>query len=215
MRHFYIVRHGETDWNSQRKLQGHTDIPLNVRGRNQAQSLVDFLLFLKPEVLLSSDLSRAKETAEISSPGQKIETSPLLREINLGLAESLTREEVQKNWGMPLWEKWSSFLITDYEAQFPHGESRQQGIERLLVLLKECEEKFPQAQRLAFFSHGLLLRSFAQWTEGIETQVFQTPNACIYEWEYETGENLSFQMPVAKRPRLRQIYFSSEESLIL
>ena len=215
MRRFFIIRHGETDWNSQRKLQGHVDIALNSQGLRQAQGLVDFLTFINPDLIISSDLSRALQTAQIACPGQKIETTPLLREINLGQAESLTREQVQQNWGMPLWEQWSSFKLKDYPTQFPSGESRQDGIERLLLLLKQTEQNFPQSQRLAFFSHGLLLRSFAQWSEEIETQVFQTPNGCVYEWEFENVANLNFNSAVAKRPRLRQIYFQPEESLIL
>lgn len=69
----YIVRHGETEWNAQGLLQGHTDIPLNEKGYQQATLLKDSLSSISFAAAFSSDLSRARQTAE-----QIVKTSPLL-----------------------------------------------------------------------------------------------------------------------------------------
>lgn len=61
----YIFRHGETDWNKERRFQGHTDIPLNQNGRQQASELALKIRKINPELILTSDLLRAKQTAEI------------------------------------------------------------------------------------------------------------------------------------------------------
>ena len=61
---FYLFRHGETDWNKSRKLQGHNDIPLNSKGVQQAESLIDIISSFDLEIIHSSDLKRALMTAE-------------------------------------------------------------------------------------------------------------------------------------------------------
>ena len=64
-RSFYFVRHGETDWNKQLMLQGHTDIPLNDTGRAQAERAIDIVRHLPIDRVIASTLSRADETARI------------------------------------------------------------------------------------------------------------------------------------------------------
>ena len=87
----YLVRHGQTDWNIEKKTQGHTDIPLNENGRKQAQILAQSISNLKIDRIISSDLLRAKETAEIINErfGNNISLDERIREINYGLFDSL------------------------------------------------------------------------------------------------------------------------------
>lgn len=61
----YLVRHGQTDWNIEHRIQGQTDVPLNATGRAQAVELSEKLSNFNIQKIISSDLSRAKETAEI------------------------------------------------------------------------------------------------------------------------------------------------------
>ena len=94
----FLARHGETDWNVERRIQGSTDIPLNENGIRQAHSLSSYLdrLFHAEGGFLSSiftsPLMRAKETAEIVGRrlGVEVETVPGLEEMNFGICEGKT-----------------------------------------------------------------------------------------------------------------------------
>ncbi len=94
-----LARHGETDWNRERRAQGHTDIPLNDEGRRQARELALRLRSFEIHALVASDLSRAAETARIV--GDAIGLSPVLspawREIGLGALEG--REGTHRQFG--------------------------------------------------------------------------------------------------------------------
>lgn len=100
-----LVRHGETDWNAQRRIQGSTDIPLNENGRTQARetaaALVERFGDTRP-LVVSSDLSRARETAEIIAAVLGVDaprTYPQLRERAYGVAEGLSIEEYRARFG--------------------------------------------------------------------------------------------------------------------
>ncbi len=96
-----LVRHGETDWNAQNRWQGQCDVPLNALGRAQAYRLGERLARLwsegvlpRPTRLLTSDLSRATETAELLQTGLELERDVRLRERGFGSWEGKTSEEV-------------------------------------------------------------------------------------------------------------------------
>lgn len=95
---FYLVRHGETDWNVEGRWQGHADVPLNTIGREQAHRLAERLRAdgTRFDVMVSSDLLRAWETAEIvgTAVGTQPQAMPELREIDLGTWSGLTRAEI-------------------------------------------------------------------------------------------------------------------------
>jgi broad specificity phosphatase PhoE len=92
-----LVRHGETDWNRERRWQGHADPPLNDRGRAQAHALARRLAGGRLDAIYSSDLARARETAEIVATGRDVEVvaDPALREIDVGEWRGLTTPEIQ------------------------------------------------------------------------------------------------------------------------
>jgi 2,3-bisphosphoglycerate-dependent phosphoglycerate mutase len=93
----YVIRHGETDWNIQRRIQGHTDIPLNMNGQQQVQELAKKLNGINFVRAISSDLSRAHVTAKqlLDSDGRIIiETSALLREQCFGKWEGCIISEL-------------------------------------------------------------------------------------------------------------------------
>src|SRR5947199_3660663 len=91
-----LIRHGETDWNAEHRWQGHADVPLNARGREQAKALAEELAPEGIDAIYASDLSRARDTAEIVGErlGVPVVLDPDLREIDVGSREGLTGEEV-------------------------------------------------------------------------------------------------------------------------
>jgi probable phosphoglycerate mutase len=91
-----LARHGETDWNRERRYQGHADEPLNETGRAQARELGDRLREEPITAVYSSDLQRASETAAIVARilGLPVELDPRLREIDVGSWQGRTHEEL-------------------------------------------------------------------------------------------------------------------------
>src|SRR4051812_29193375 len=100
----FLFRHGQTDWNVQERFQGHIDIPLNDQGRVQARGLVPALRQSLIEAVLSSDLTRALETAQIVADALDLPVYQEvgLREAFLGAAQGLTRQEIEEQFGVEL-----------------------------------------------------------------------------------------------------------------
>ena len=92
-----LWRHGQTDWNVANKFQGHTDIPLNAVGEYQVRHAARLVVDMKPTAIISSDLSRARNTAQALSDlnGLPIHIDARLRETNCGKWEGLTGEEIR------------------------------------------------------------------------------------------------------------------------
>jgi probable phosphoglycerate mutase len=96
-----FIRHGQTDWNAAGRMQGTSDIVLNDTGRQQARDAVDVLGAAGWEVIVSSPLQRARETAQIIADGLGIElgkTYDLLVERDYGEGEGLTMNEILERW---------------------------------------------------------------------------------------------------------------------
>ncbi len=83
----YLARHGETDWNAERRLQGQTDTPLNSKGRQQAAQLAEHLKGIHLDAVYSSTLSRSRDTAEIARGGVPLKSLAGLKERNHGKFE--------------------------------------------------------------------------------------------------------------------------------
>ena len=99
----YLVRHGQTDWNIEGKLQGKIDIKLNENGRRQSRMIAQIILKLNIDKIISSDLIRARETAEIINEiiGKNITFDERIREVNYGILEGMSRNSVtQEMWNI-------------------------------------------------------------------------------------------------------------------
>ncbi|MGK5742286.1 histidine phosphatase family protein [Micromonospora sp. URMC 103] len=96
MTRLIIWRHGNTDWNAANRVQGQTDVPLNELGREQARSSAPLLAALRPDVIVSSDLGRAADTAAALAAvtGLPVRTDARLRERHFGRWQGLTLAEV-------------------------------------------------------------------------------------------------------------------------
>ena len=97
-----LVRHGETDWNRDGRWQGHADRSLNDRGREQSRALADALAGEDVAAVYASDLSRARETAEIVAArlGRPVGVDARLREVDVGGWSGLTMAEIEARFPM-------------------------------------------------------------------------------------------------------------------
>jgi len=95
-----VWRHGQTAWNLQRRFQGQLDVPLDDLGRAQAARAAALLAGFSPSAIVSSDLVRARETAQALADvtGRQIATDPRLREIDVGVWQGLTFDEVAERY---------------------------------------------------------------------------------------------------------------------
>ncbi|MES2857257.1 MAG: histidine phosphatase family protein [Bdellovibrionota bacterium] len=184
MKTIYIFRHGETEWNRLRRLQGSTDIPLNETGRAQAIKLREFFAKNPVEAFFSSDLGRAVETAEIARGESTIPIilDPRLRETNLGEAEGLTDAEVASRFG-DTWRAWSSASPSDWNTAFPKGESKNQHADRLIACLHELLRKHPY-EKVGVASHGGAIRRIIHRLRPELTSPVMIGNCVLYEMHF-------------------------------
>jgi broad specificity phosphatase PhoE len=189
MQKFYFVRHGETDWNIKLgKVQGHTDIPLNEIGVKQATGLIEVCKSLDFHRVISSDLSRAHETAKILSENKHpILVDPNLREVNLGVAEGLTYAEVESLLGKEFREKWAANRSDNLDMRFPKGESKRELIERLINSIHKFLKEFPN-ETLLFVCHGYAIRSLVNSvTKNVQANFF-VPNCAVVPFEFKDSK---------------------------
>lgn len=122
-----LVRHGLTEWNVAGRFQGQTDLPLSEDGRRQARRLARRTArFGEIDLLVSSPLLRARETAELAFPGRAVVTEPRLKELDFGIFEGATAEE---NARRPEWAAWS---VDPYLRAAPGGESYSELRDRIV-----------------------------------------------------------------------------------
>ncbi|WP_363080072.1 histidine phosphatase family protein [Leptolyngbya sp. 'hensonii'] len=129
---FLLVRHGETDWNRDKRFQGQIDVPLNDRGREQSQLAAEFLQAIQMDFAFSSPMLRPKETAEIIlqfHPGVRLELEDNLQEISHGHWEGKLEEEIRQEYPGIL-EQWQEAPAT---VQMPEGENLQDVWQRAIV----------------------------------------------------------------------------------
>ncbi|MBQ6602258.1 MAG: histidine phosphatase family protein [Eubacterium sp.] len=156
---FYFARHGQTDWNTLRKVQGTTDIPLNENGIRQAYQLCDYLKensisFTK---IYSSYQTRAVQTAEIAAEqfNTGYETVKGLEEMNLGLFEGHTWDEILSMYA----EEFELWQADRRYSTSPGGESYQMVLERVFQALDYILEQNDAASEgnVLIITHGAVI----------------------------------------------------------
>jgi probable phosphoglycerate mutase len=181
-RKLFCFRHGQTTWNAEGRIQGHLDVPLNDLGREQAKQLTPILSHLNVQAFLSSDLSRAHETALIPAQELKLEvaTDERLREIHLGKLQGLTGAEMDQLYGQGFSESTRHRPFSDQEIQMLGAETGPQVRDRALAALAEYCLAHPEIERLAVASHGGVVRRLVQWALKIEALPAPIPNGAVY-----------------------------------
>jgi probable phosphoglycerate mutase len=183
----FLFRHGETDWNREGRLQGHIDTPLNATGLAQAQALAESLRAHRLDAVLSSDLSRARTTAQIVAEALAvplfIETG--LREVDVGAAEGLLWAEAKTRFSEGLTERWYS----DGDVAFPGGETGIATRIRGLAALRRFTAAHPY-RRIGVSTHGAIVRQLMKHALPAGTHV-GVRNTALYVLKYEpAGERL-------------------------
>jgi broad specificity phosphatase PhoE len=142
----WLIRHGETDWNRQRRIQGHADAPLNDLGVRQAQQLRGRLAGERFDAVYSSDMARAHDTARHALPERTATLDPRLREIFLGSFEGRFYHELSPDELVEV----RSWVEGPFDRRVGGGESGNMMVERTRAWL---DDLLPSGRVLAF-SHG-------------------------------------------------------------
>ena len=165
MARLLLVRHGITEFNSNRRFAGHSDVELSADGYQQAERLHDRLADEQIDAIYCSDLKRAVATAEAISDGHEVEivTCPELREANYGKIEGLTFQEISQ-----LYPELAAVLRNfTLQIEFPEGESFLGFIERTIIFLDRLE-KHEQSETILIVAHSGPLRVLLCHLMGID-----------------------------------------------
>ncbi|MFZ7088731.1 histidine phosphatase family protein [Curtobacterium sp. RRHDQ10] len=185
----YLVRHGETDWNKQRRIQGSTDIPLNDTGRRQAAEAAALLARRPFDAVVASPLSRALETGSVIATRLDLPTPTTdagLVERSYGEAEGMTVEDIRR--AFP-------------DDVIPGRESRAAVVARALETLGEIAVRF-DGGRVVVATHGAVIRSVVNELAPGTAESYSTPirNGSIhsFRWDPErfTSELVRFDDPI-------------------
>jgi 2,3-bisphosphoglycerate-dependent phosphoglycerate mutase len=178
----FLFRHGETDWNREGRLQGHTDVPLNATGIDQARLLGETLRPHRLETVVSSDLARALATAQIVADalGIPLMTDRGLRETNVGAAEGLLWAEAKSRFGAALTERWYS----EEDVAFPGGETGLATRLRGLEALRRFALAHPY-RRIGVSTHGAMVRQLMKHALPPGSPPATARNTVLYVLEYE------------------------------
>jgi broad specificity phosphatase PhoE len=151
-----IVRHGETPWNAEGRLQGHADIDLSEKGRQQAREVAKRLADTPIDSAYSSDLARAWHTAQIMLDQRDVPLNSTvgLRERYYGVFEGLTVEERQAQYP----DEFAASLVKDLEFAPPGGENARGTLERMTGVIGEIKERHLN-ETVLIVGHGGSLRS--------------------------------------------------------
>lgn len=189
MRRLILARHGETAWNARHIFQGRTDLPLNENGKVQAQAIAQQLRPLTIDQLISSDLLRASQTAEIIAASHtahpQIMLDERLREISFGQWEGLDENRINEvlPGEMNSWRSDPDFVPSG-------GESASQAMERVNTLLAELREGM-DGKTIVLVSHGGILQALICRAMDIKPRFwwpFHLYNASLSElWLYPQG----------------------------
>jgi broad specificity phosphatase PhoE len=181
----FMTRHGETDWNLEGRWQGHTDVPLNDRGRAQARAVAEALRKVGLVGLVSSDLARARETAEIVGASLGLGVAYVdadLRERMFGVFEGLTRAQCERL-HPEAWRAWVEEQRPADGVELPSSVAA-----RVTAAIRRAAERIGcDGSPVLLVSHGGALRSVVHQATGVP--VGPIANGAIWriEWDARRG----------------------------
>jgi probable phosphoglycerate mutase len=162
-----LVRHGQTAWNLEGRAQGHTDVGLDDTGRAQALALAPYVAAMEPTALWSSDLVRARQTADrlAEATGLTVREDARLREFDAGARAGLTIAEFAERFP-EAHDAWRDGHVT---GQVPGAETTGQVAARMVPALQEIWDATAPGETTVVVAHGACLRvsllAFLGWPE--------------------------------------------------
>ena len=189
----YLLRHGETDWNIEKRFQGRRDIPMNANGVQQIERSAQVLASLIPDVdvILSSPLVRAKKTAEIAADRlgyakEDIVIEPMFIERGFGEAEGVASEDL-----------WNEEVI----ARYAGVESLDDLCERAKSALEKVTEQYA-GKTVLVAAHGAILRAVLAAVLGrknvYEVAKMKLESGCVHLLKYEDGAWSAFKCDIGE-----------------
>ena len=181
----YLVRHGETDWNRARRIQGSTDIPLNQTGRDQAAVTAALLANRSWDGVYASPLSRAFETGAIIARALGLpepEAVPEVAERRYGDAEGLTGDEIDARF--------------PGDTQVPGRESREEVAARVIPAIVALAERHP-GENIVLVSHGGVIRTILNLVDPENTHG-TIRNGSVHSFRHTDGtlDLIAFDDPI-------------------
>lgn len=184
---FCVLRHGETDWNASRRIQGQIDTELNERGRAQAQRAAAAVQGEAFALVLSSDLQRASATAAIVAAGRgaPIHLTPALRERHHGFFQGLSWDDVPTQHA----QAYARFLAREPDYALETGESLASVVERVFACLDSYAALYAGAKVLVVTHGGVIDVLYRRATGRTQTSPrdFTIPNAAVNWFACERG----------------------------
>lgn len=182
-----VIRHGETDWNRQGRMQGQLDVDLNTTGRLQAQALARRFMGEAFAALYSSDLMRAYDTAMLiaAQSRHRIAMDPRLRERHLGVFQGLTKGQAEQEFP----DDFGYYVAGDAERPIPRGESKRQRHRRTLEVLGDIARRHSGC-RIVVVTHGGVLDSLLRHALRIPLEgprPFRMPNTAVNTFRVRGG----------------------------
>nr|WP_295078611.1 histidine phosphatase family protein [uncultured Roseateles sp.] len=188
---FFAIRHGETEWNSLGRYQGQTDIPLNDKGRQQARQTAAALAEQRFDVIYSSDLSRALQTAQALAEAQGLPLQMMadLREQHFGIFQGHTAAELAQRWP----EAHARWARREPEFGPEGGETRVAFNQRCLAAIEALARRHA-GQRIALVCHGGVLDCLYRAAVGLSLDAPRTwliENAAVSQFAYSAPQGLT------------------------
>jgi probable phosphoglycerate mutase len=182
-----IIRHGETDWNVEKRIQGHTDIPLNAVGRAQALAMAFNAAHQQFHAIYSSDLARAVETAQALAQreDEEVKRLPQLRERHFGIFQGITADEAAALYP----EAYAHYVARDPDYEFETGESLRRFAERVADAI-DWLVRHHSGQTIAAVCHSGVLDVIYRRATGrtlTTPRDFKIPN-CGLNWFHIDGQ---------------------------
>ena len=176
---FIAVRHGETAWNAEGRIQGHLDSPLNEEGLAQALLVGERLAHERIDALYASDLGRVRQTVQplLDRTGLAPRVTERLRERHLGVFQGLTSRECQARYP----EDYARFHGREVDHVVPGGESIRQLFERVSSIFRELATRHPD-ERIVVVTHGGVLDALHRFAGNVpleQARAFSIYNASL------------------------------------